>query len=295
MRFKASAATLLAGTLVVLSVPTASFADNDSPDLIDELRVVAPDLAEAAAPEGVTASTVEDVTASVTSDTITIASEAGEFRLTAEDPGDGSTVDSVLLDDASALFAIRIESDIAPRAYDFTLDLPDNAIVDDIEDGGYMYLNASGEFIGGTAAPWARDAEGKDIPTWFTLEGNQLTQHVDLDAVADIVYPVIADPYQGSWLVESAYVTSQSGSDYVVRAVPTQFGRYSSGAAILSYHSADLRARLGSNASKVISTIENQFHCHVVYNYAGGGPTYDMESWRADVWWWLQAAVGCNP
>lgn len=295
MRFKSASAALLVGVMVVLAIPGASFAAADDTDLTEELRAVAPDLAAEIAPESTTSTTLDGVTATATADKITIASDAGAVSLTAKQPGEASSIESVLLNDASALFAIRLDNETAPRAYDFELQLPSDATIEELETGGYMYMNANGDRIGGTAPPWARDAEGRDVPTWFTLSEGVLTQHVDLDALNDVSYPVIADPYQGNWLVESAWVTNQGGSDYVVRAVPTTYGRYASGAAILSYHSADLRARLGSLAYRVIPTIENQFHCHVVYNSSGGGSTYDMESWRPDIWWWLQAAAGCNP
>lgn len=43
------------------------------------------------------------------------------------------------------------------------------------------------------AAPWARDAHGKAVPTRYTIRGNSLVQVVDHRA-SGIAYPVVADP-----------------------------------------------------------------------------------------------------
>ena len=52
------------------------------------------------------------------------------------------------------------------------------------------------------STPWAKDAEGKDVKTWFTTDGKTLTQHVKHDVVG-IVYPVTADPVIIPWWIIS--------------------------------------------------------------------------------------------
>ncbi|WP_245790441.1 DNRLRE domain-containing protein [Streptomyces monashensis] len=44
------------------------------------------------------------------------------------------------------------------------------------------------------AAPWAKDANGKDIPTSYKVVGNKLVQHVEFDA--NSAFPIVIDP---SW------------------------------------------------------------------------------------------------
>jgi hypothetical protein len=43
------------------------------------------------------------------------------------------------------------------------------------------------------AAAWAVDADGKAVPTRYSLEGNTLVQHVDLTSTT--AFPVVADPF----------------------------------------------------------------------------------------------------
>ena len=44
------------------------------------------------------------------------------------------------------------------------------------------------------AAPWAKDANGKNIPTSYEISGTMLTQKVDHAQGDDVTYPVVADP-----------------------------------------------------------------------------------------------------
>ncbi|WP_029146068.1 DUF2599 domain-containing protein [Microbacterium luticocti] len=294
----AASAVVVAAVLAAGAPALASETTGDDPSVVDQLAHAAPELAAVMAAPSDTSSKVGEVTATVSDDTIAITSDSGMFTTTAPDAAAGSTIQSVLLDEASALFAISLENETAPRAYDFAVDLPTGAEATITESGAVVYAMPDGEFLGGVASPWAKDAAGKTIPTWYTFADGVLTQHVDLDSVTDITYPVIADPLNGKWLVAAAWVTYQSNSSkYVVNAQPTAFGRDVLGIAYLNQHTADLKARLGTLANKVTSTINNQFHCHVQFNYIGGGATYNMESWRKDIpWWWPEmVASKCNP
>lgn len=61
------------------------------------------------------------------------------------------------------------------------------------EYGSTPIYSITGEVTTEVSIPWAKDAEGKDVETWFTTDGQSLTQHVKHD-VEGIVYPVTADP-----------------------------------------------------------------------------------------------------
>jgi hypothetical protein len=168
-------------------------------------------------------------------------------------------------------------------------------VVQVAEEGAVLVTGADGSFVGGISKPWARDAFGGEVPTWFTVSGDTVTQHVDLSGVAADAYPVIADPWLGKALLQSAWVTNQGTSAYVVNAVPTAWGRDNITLDTHSSHVAELKQKLGTLAYKVTATIDNQFICHVWNNHLGGGATYNMESWRPNIHWTLQSAVGCNP
>jgi hypothetical protein len=66
--------------------------------------------------------------------------------------------------------------------------LPSTAVVRD--DGSVLMVRTDG-MMAGLAAPWAKDARGASLRTWYTVVGNRLTQHVD---TAGATYPIAADP-----------------------------------------------------------------------------------------------------
>lgn len=46
----------------------------------------------------------------------------------------------------------------------------------------------------GVATPWATDANGQSIPTHYETDGTSLTQVIEHNSVANVAYPVVADP-----------------------------------------------------------------------------------------------------
>ena len=91
---------------------------------------------------------------------------------------------------------IEIEGPTAPTRYAFPMDIPADADVTIEKDGSVSILDANGEDLGGVAEPWALDANGKELPTHFVLQGNKLVQVIEHGS--GTAYPVIADP-RGFW------------------------------------------------------------------------------------------------
>lgn len=97
---------------------------------------------------------------------------------------DGRNVSYVVIKDASA-----------PSDYHFRIGsvgeglklIPDNR-------GGVTVLDSSGNLVNTILAPWAKDANGKNLPTSYSVVGNRITQHVDTKGAT---FPVVADPQYG--------------------------------------------------------------------------------------------------
>lgn len=177
-----------------------------------------------------------------------------------------------------------------------SLPVPEGVEVSVDETGAFAtYSDESGSTVGTVAALWAKDASGQDIATQLSWDGSSLRQTVDASAT-NVDYPIVTAAAQADGWYSSAWITYQ-GSLYVVHAVPTAAGRIFNGVALLPSHTNELKTRLGSNANKVTGTIENQFHCHVVFNAAmsSGNTAYDMESWRPNVSYLVAWQSGCNP
>lgn len=97
--------------------------------------------------------------------------------------------------------AVVIENADAPSEYDFLYSAGrgsrivtgteveglDNASEDDL----YL-VNDKGEILLEIGAPWAKDSAGKDVYTYYEVEGNTVTQIVEFDENSS--FPIIADP-----------------------------------------------------------------------------------------------------
>jgi hypothetical protein len=141
-------------------------------------------------PEGETSSPVivdagERIAVSEADGSLTVAGAAAASRSKASNAV--YTADRV--DAHSVRFAAVLESrQTSPGSWDFgagseLLVLP---------DGRVSVAGSDGAFIAGIDAPWAVDANGNDLETYYTVDGTTLTQHVEF--TNETAFPVVADP-----------------------------------------------------------------------------------------------------
>ncbi|MDR1522034.1 MAG: hypothetical protein LBS28_04200 [Streptococcaceae bacterium] len=53
-------------------------------------------------------------------------------------------------------------------------------------------INAQNQITSIISPVWTRDAKGDKVNTFFTVNGNQLIQHIDFDQ--NSIFPIVADP-----------------------------------------------------------------------------------------------------
>ncbi len=158
---------------------------------------------------------VDDVTATIpldVSEPLTLQADGGaeilmslpaSSGMSAVD-ADAAAVTHVLDDGSSILPLVRsngvlqvlsvIPDDASPASFVYGLTAGEGSSLVALSDGSVELVDAAGEPVAVVAAPWATDAAGKTIETWFTTDGGWLTQVVDLEAAGDVTYPVVADP-----------------------------------------------------------------------------------------------------
>lgn len=115
---------------------------------------------------------------------------------------------------------IRVHSIIgnknAPEKYSYSFPGVDSIVIDAETGAAFLFAYIEGEpkLVGGIDAPWARDANGVEVPTYFEAQGNVLTQVVAHKS-GNFTYPITADPSwwstvkgwfknTGSWVVNKA-------------------------------------------------------------------------------------------
>lgn len=142
--------------------------------------------------------------------TLPNAEAAGDGRqiapgVVAYDSGNGSA-NAVQSDENGGVRMLTIiDNPHAPTAYDYDVTVPGGGSIQLTAEGGAVVYDAAGQAVSAVDTPWAKDATGKSVATWFTTDGTTLTQHVQHN-VPGVVYPVSADPF---WVPFAVAVATQ--------------------------------------------------------------------------------------
>ncbi len=91
-----------------------------------------------------------------------------------------------------------IDNATAPTEYPYTVTVPNGGHIELAAEGGAIIIDNEGNTITVIDTPWAKDANGMSVQTWFTTDGQTLTQHV-IHNVEGVAYPVNADPRFWRW------------------------------------------------------------------------------------------------
>lgn len=100
-----------------------------------------------------------------------------------------------------------IDNTAAPVEYTYSITVPDGGRVELTSDGGAVVLDTQDQPIALVQTPWATDAVGSSVATYFTTDGSSLTQHI-IHNVEGISYPVAADPF---WIPAAAILSIAQG------------------------------------------------------------------------------------
>lgn len=119
--------------------------------------------------------------------------EAEADGIISYDNGNGSFTVPISYNDGSVAIHTVLTGPSSPQAFPYPVSVPAGGALSITEAGSVAMTDDSGAVVGVLETPWAKDAAGNDVPTRFVLNGNTVTQEVDLSN-PDIQYPVVADP-----------------------------------------------------------------------------------------------------
>lgn len=132
-------------------------------------------------------------------------------------PGDGFS-NSVIASEAGLQLLRTIAGPDAPTRYEYPIDLPADAVLEDAGGGMFAVSDGDGNPVLIVHPAWAKDASGADVPTRYALEGETLVQYVDHASVG-VEYPVVADPKFEWWGVLPTVKLTRSET-YQMRNAP---------------------------------------------------------------------------
>lgn len=103
-------------------------------------------------------------------------------------------ISSLNFEAAAARTLITIESREVDPLFQFTPEVPEGGSLNmDSETGSVIAYDGDGNISSIIAPPWAYDAEGAEVPTWFEVEDGHVYQYVD-HLSRQFAYPIVADP-----------------------------------------------------------------------------------------------------
>ena len=212
------------------------------------------------------------------------------------DNNDGSTTVPVVVNDGSIQINTVIESASAPSDYRYEINVPGGGSLSADTDGAVSILDSRGDWVGGVAAPWAKDADGTALPTSYAIEGTTLVQHVDLSA-ARIAYPVVADPWFGIALIDHTTWANTWQYSPTLQVIPTWWGRNTGVAANGAAWSETLsKTSRWGHPNPDTAAMRTQFDCHwyAVRMYAPNKPSWDLDSKLPNTSLANEIRYGCN-
>lgn len=176
-------------------------------------------------------------------------------------------------------FSTAIKNINAPSEYEYNFVLSEGEKFSKV-DKYIVVLDSKGEISAVIDEPWAKDAAGKTVPTFFDIRDNKLVQHVDHKS-GEYAYPIIADPVYSRGII-SQVVTEQwtAETHWHVAIKVTLKARALWGVGQMDKVYRDGLADLREHHPRSMSSesMAQQWECHVV-----GLPatrTIDLESIR---------------
>lgn len=217
--------------------------------------------------------------------------------------GDGVDVVVEPIEASSVRINTVLSAKESPHEFTYKLDLPKKAKLE-LQEGGAIAVIDEGVLIGGVAAPWARDASGREISTRYVIDGHSFTQIVERDDSA--VYPVVADPWVGKALIAktswTAYNKKYKG--YTLEVYPTKWGRTNVwlwfGPALYGSIRKAFYYEMNSKTPgtrEETASMRDQLYCHIdaVRLKDPLKKSWNLDTWRPKVNYARMLRALCNP
>jgi len=124
--------------------------------------------------------------------------------------------------DGSVRMTTIIDNPDAPTEYEYKVGVKGEFVLRESinEDGGkgvIVFNKDQSKIISIISPPWAKDANGKEVKTYFKIRNNTLIQVVE-HKVSGIAYPVVADPVIGRHWWGYSYYFNRSETNNIMFA-----------------------------------------------------------------------------
>ena len=158
-----------------------------------------------------------------------------------------------------------------------------------------IIVDKDNKLLGMFAEAWAKDANGKEIPTSYEIRDGALVQKVD-HKQQGVQYPVVADPYMFIDLIDSAEWKSRN-EGWTLSVSPSWWARANAPAYLVGVWGwdelYDKYKDVGRGIKENTGGLRDQYICH--QQFAFFKDRWNLDEWRPDVSYPSTVAAGCNP
>lgn len=235
----------------------------------------------------------ENVTTTVVDDIIVMDDEDNDCLITTE-IFDGGIRNSIIIEEGCSEEGFPIELSLPEGAH---IEFARNEYEGNEMDGSLQIVNEHNEIIGAIDIPWAKDAVGNDVETYYKIEGSTVIQYVKHKDMENIQYPIVADPMltfgscfsSGKWITRNGVVSLSLKPRSSLRRAMLQgsssMKNYSWQTVYNKFHS--------SSKWKNTTSMKNQYYCH--WYFAMYKSNFNLEPSRKTVSWAKMIKKMCNP
>jgi len=282
----------------VMSASAPALLDDTDPSMAPNVSATAGEVAVSPAPDLLPAAqSPEAVLVEPPSFTVDYAvsvaatSDDGVVALNTEDPNSEAYIQPV--EGGYRVISATLNAD-GPSTFDYTLDVPSDAQLH--EDGSLLFIEAGAQTFAVLEIPWAKDGNGVDVPTWYSLSQGVLTQHLDLSRVDS--YPVLADP---AWTYSYKFPTNKTSTRveqllrscfncyFPVAGAPRAFPTQGQLLPLTVGGIGNFECRMGGTAKVAGSLFQYSFLA--TRNHIDGEGSTITFSFRSDQYLWVSASV----
>ncbi|MBO0980772.1 hypothetical protein [Microbacterium sp. SD291] len=188
-----------------------------------------------------------------------------EPGVVAFDAGTFTTI-PVVKDDGSVQIATVLDGPESPTAYEYGITIAGGGSLSLTDEGVVLVTGADGKLTGAVAPAWALDADGRNVPTRYEVQGDTLVQIVD-HTEGSFSYPIVADPWMGGNLFDRMNTGSWNSQ-------PRYSLFRSTWGAVVSGYATATPIFLSAGWSEAVSrwpvltskeTLHQQYDCHAFY------------------------------
>lgn len=119
---------------------------------------------------------------------------------------DGNTYQVEFYEDGSVALTAETTQRADRIEFEYPLSAAGTKAIVPLENGAVLYMGADDDLVLAIAPPWAMDAAGKPLETWYEASTTALKQYVRVSP--DTEFPIKADPWMGENLFKSITVDS---------------------------------------------------------------------------------------